>query len=357
MNDYKVILSSEPLPVTWQESGKKNNSSSSLPMIKPKVDQSSTVVIGKQPMTFTAISNVSVLAPTQYPTFMIKDVKNTFPTNIVLSNALMKQNSVPKKPISKSFLKPAKVKKKPISSRKIMLKPASSLLSQTALDRTNQDKFNESQIEKTDKEQKCGISDSSINDVLVNVSGADPVLQNSITVESSIKNNQLPISPPKMIITGHDNSFSYSLGSKLNSDLCVSNFTSKNGFSENLDCVKTIEPQMSCEPSGVSVIGHSIADNGMIMTADGCINGEGETVCNDGSVLCETVLMDCSSEVTCGDGVGPSHVMIDTGVVVETSCTTEDDVGTSITIQSDDFHTRHVETILQSDDGEFDRCS
>jgi len=81
MSDYKVIVSSEALPIAWQEIAKKTDNTlplPKLPTIKPKIDSKPPLVIGKQPVTFTTISNVSVLSPNQYPTIMMKDVKTPF---------------------------------------------------------------------------------------------------------------------------------------------------------------------------------------------------------------------------------------------------------------------------------------
>lgn len=133
VNDYQVILSSDTLPVVWQDKRTRTNAPklTSLPPIKPK--------IGPGQMTFTSLGNVNILGqnPNQFSTIVIKDGKITDTNNIVAGNNVIHQNSSTKRLLSKAS-KTFKVRKKPIQTKKIMLKPASSLLTQTALDCRNE---------------------------------------------------------------------------------------------------------------------------------------------------------------------------------------------------------------------------
>lgn len=132
VNDYQVILSSDQLPATWQGKRIRTNTNklTSLPALKPKMAPGQ--------VSFTPLQNINILGQNQFSAIVIKDGKSTVSKNILAGNTVVHQNSSSKKGLSKTS-KTFKLRKKPVQTKKIMLKPASSLLTQTALDCKNED--------------------------------------------------------------------------------------------------------------------------------------------------------------------------------------------------------------------------
>ncbi|XP_054274094.1 uncharacterized protein LOC128993971 [Macrosteles quadrilineatus] len=344
MNEYKVILSSEHLPMTWQETGKKNATLAltTLPTIKPKVDASPSLMIGKQPVTFTAISNVNLLPQNQYSTIVIKDLKNNVPANILLSNPLLSQSPTGKKPITKPVPRLAKVRKKPITAKKIMLKPPSSLLSQSALERSNEDRIDGSKSEKCSNENSLNsTSNSCVNTIPKDNPTTENTLASASNLEKSSVNNNIPISTPNIIITHNNFSFNSSVVTKsTENNLTLTNLTQTTNFPEILNTVTTSEGHTEFESSDIGVMEHTLEDGGIIITSDGCVESEVENL--DSSIINETVLIDSDTQVVCAD----QEMLLDTGVVVETCNETPENLET---VSNEDVHLDHVETILPSD--------
>lgn len=132
MNDYQVILSNEGLPAAWPENRKEMHTQvvTPLPPIKSKVE--SGILFGNQQLTFTSLGSVDIIGNNQFPTIVINDRNSPLTNNVTTCNSVI-QNSSTKKPPSKTVSKTFKVRKKPVQARKLMVKPPSSLLTQTAL--------------------------------------------------------------------------------------------------------------------------------------------------------------------------------------------------------------------------------
>lgn len=357
MSDYQVILASEALPLTWPDNGKKTTPlpMSSLPPIKPKADIG--VALNDHQMSFTSLGNVSVVGQNQYPTILIRDSRGSQPGSLQASNPALNQ-MLSKKVAIKPVNKPIRGKKKLIQSKKIMIKPASSLLSQTALDYTNKDH--------SSVEEHCDASRlTGSNTVLekksttqVGTERLEFILESPAEPVALVTSSSLPASTSSMIITTHDSihSFGSDISKPIASSLSIATFPEKTDFVQTLSSSKTPESS-GFDPSSMNMIAESVTDSRILIASNSCIDGgEHEVLTSDHSsiIIGENVLINSDTSVICSEEQRMLH-----SATLSQEDSENHNVGHGLSVlRGDNFHRDHAETILPSDiehhEGEFE---
>lgn len=356
MSDYQVILASEALPLTWPDNGKKTTPlpMSSLPPIKPKADVG--VVLNDHQMSFTSLGNVSVVGQNQYPTILIRDSRGSQPGSLQASNPALNQ-MLSKKVAIKPVNKPIRGKKKLIQSKKIMIKPASSLLSQTALDYTNKDH--------SSVEEHCDASRlTGSNTVLekksttqVGTERLEFILESPAEPVALVTSSSLPASTSSMIITTHDSihSFGSDISKPIASSLSIATFPEKTDFVQTLSSSKTPESS-DFDPSSMNMIAESVTDSRILIASNSCIDGEHEVLTSDHSsiIIGENVLINSDTSVISSEEQRMLH-----SATLSQEDSENHNVGHGLSVlRGDNFHRDHAETILPSDiehhEGEFE---
>lgn len=340
MSDYQVILSSESsLPLTWPDNGKKPTSLpiSSLPPIKPKANTG--IVLNDHQLSFNSLANVGVVGQTPYPTILIRDGRKSLPGSSIQANNPALNQMLSKKSASKPVNKSNKGKRKPIQSKKIMIKPASSLLSQTALDYTNKDHSSVGEncdpsrlnVSKTDLDKKSTTQNGTERLELSLGSAAEPV--------ALVTSSSLPASSTSnMIITTHDSihSFRSDISKPINRSLTIDTFPEKTDFVQTLNSSKSSD----FDPSGINMMAETVADSRILITSNPCIDSESEVLTsNHSAIIGENVLI-------------TSDTSVDDERILHTTVLSEEDGedhNAGHSLRSDSFHRDHAETILPSD--------
>lgn len=343
MSDYQVILASETLPLSWQDNGKKTTSlpMSSLPPIKPKA------VLNDHHMSFTSFGNVSVVGQNQYPTILIRDSRGPQPGSLQASNPALNQ-MLSKKVAIKPVNKPIKGKKKPIQSKKIMIKPASSLLSQTALDYTNKD--HSSVDEHCDASRLTGSNTVSEkkSTAQVRTERLEFILENPAEPVALVTSNSLPASTSSMIITTHDSihSFGSDISKPIESSLSIASYPEKTDFVQNLTSSKAAESS-DFDPSSMNMLAESVTDSRILIASNSCIDSEHEVLTSDHSsiIIGENVLINSNTSAICSEEQRMLH-----SAALSQEDSDNHNVGHGLNaMRGDNFHRDHAETILPSD--------
>ncbi|KAG8252593.1 hypothetical protein J6590_053952, partial [Homalodisca vitripennis] len=341
MNDYQVILSNDSLPMSWHENVKKSNilPVASLPPIKPKTDPG--YVISEQQISFTSLGNVNVLSQNQFSTILIKDGKTTLPGNSSV-NYEVNQISMCKRTVNKSVTRTVKSRKKPAQTKKIMLKPTSSLLSQTALDYRN----------KTDDTSQVGVvcetSDftpvKTCTDSIKVASQGTEILYKTAEPVALVR-NVLPTPPSSIILTPQDcvQPIDSNLKSQstLESNLPLAKFSDKTIFSQSTGVTKSSESSIVQYNSASEIIEHSETETNILMSSDSCATNQGHMLTLSGSVpvMDGSVLIDSDTAVICAE---EQTTLLHANVLADSSHSAD-------IVRSEDYHNDQAETILPSD--------
>lgn len=195
MNDCQVILSSDNLPTSWQENGKSSNIQlTSLPSMQ-KTDTSSFVISNNQ-MSLASFSNVNIIHQNQFQTITVNNRKPSLTplTSTVLRTTVKK---IPIRPIAR----PKARRNKPAQTKKILLKPTSSLLSQTALNNSIVSESNKVDSVAEGSKRLLLVDNSSVSEAPEPVSEVSAISQATCVDDVSLLHSDSCVIPPAPVLT------------------------------------------------------------------------------------------------------------------------------------------------------------
>lgn len=321
MNDYQVILSSDNSPTSWQENGKSNNISlTSLPPMT-KTDSSSFVINNNQ-MSLASFSNVNVINQNQFQTIMVDNRNPTF-TAITPTVQRTPVKKIPIRPIAR----PRARRKQPAQMKKILLKPTSSLLSQTALNNSIQSETSKFDSVKPPTVRLESYVEPETNFTVNSSTKPLPLVNNSLEIDHNMiitvpNSASLPCEAPK----DQDDGCSQVLLPVKDHEM-VQEFVSP-----------AVEQTMNnkCHPP----VPNSCFHQSEILTEV----GEVSVISGEVSVISGNVLIDSNTEVTC---IGDHNLLH--SEIVQDSCSLQNAIPPAQVLRSDVYRNNISETILPSD--------